>query len=163
MHGSTCRFAAALFGLIGGCVVGAAFGVFSGWLLYASYVPPCGRHADPFALLAFGTLGMSVGGSGGATGGMIGGWGLAGAGGTARASAARWGAVVGGFWSLQPILWLVLTTRLPSALACGVGVAAVVTALGAASGSLGSLAARSVIGFLGSDRVASFPLSRRFR
>lgn len=77
MHSPICPFDSALFGSISGSAAGAGVGAVSGWLLYAAYVASDGRDVQRLALLAFGTLGMGVGGSGGAVGGMIEGWGLA--------------------------------------------------------------------------------------
>jgi hypothetical protein len=163
MHRPGCPFAAALFGSISGSAAGAAAGAVSGWLLYVAYAASGGRDAQGFALLAFGTLGMGVGGSGGAVGGMIEGWALVEAGSSAEASAARWGASLGGLWALQPILWLAFAVETSTALACGAGVAAVVTALGAASGLIGGLAARSVVRALGIVRASALPIRKPCR
>jgi hypothetical protein len=163
MHRATCPFAAALFGAIAGSAAGAAAGATSGWLLYAAYAASAAKDAQGFALLAFGTLGMGVGGSGGAVGGMIEGWALIEAGGPAEAPAAKWGAGLGGLWALQPILWLAFTAETPTALACGAGVAAVLTALGASAGLIGGLAARSVVRALGVGRAHLIAPGRRCR
>jgi hypothetical protein len=158
MQRPACPFASALFGSIAGSAAGAVCGAASGWLLYVAYVAFGGRDAQGFALLAFGTLGMGVGGSGGAVGGMIEGWAVARARGSAEASGARWGGGLGGLWAVQPILWLAFTAEASTALACGLGVAAVVTALGAGAGVIGGLAARPVVRALGVDRASVLPI-----
>jgi hypothetical protein len=163
MHRSACPFAAALFGSIARSAAGAAVGAVSGWLIYAAYAASGGRDVQGFALLAFGTLGMGVGGSGGAVGGMVEGWALVEAKGPAEASAARWGACLGGLWALQPILWLGFTAESSTALAYGTGIAAIVTALGAVAGMIGGLAARSVVRALGVGRASALSIRKDCR
>lgn len=160
MHPPTCPFAAALFGSISGSAAGALVGAVTGWLLYAAYVASGGRDAHAFALLAFGTLGMGVGGSGGAVGGMIEGWGLVESRGPADASAARWGAGLGGLWALQPILWLAFTADASTALTTGVGVAAALMGLGAVAGQVGGLAARRVVRAVGVGLAWPLPVRK---
>ncbi len=142
---STCPFAPALIGAIAGSVAGAASGAASGWLAYAVYVNLGGRDVQGFAFLFFGTLGMAVGGSAGAVGGLIEGWGIGRATGPAEASAARWGATLAGLWGLQPILWLAFTADRMTALESGLGIAATVLVAGAFAGLLGALASRRVV------------------
>lgn len=140
MHRSTCPFAAALFGSISGSAAGAAFGVASGWILYAPYVALNGWDAHGLIFLIFGTLGLGVGGSGGAVGGMSEGWNESEEGG----SASKWGAALGSLWAFQPILWLAITAPPPIALAFGVGIAAILAGLGGVAATIGGAAARSL-------------------
>ncbi|WP_435010967.1 hypothetical protein P12x_002257 [Tundrisphaera lichenicola] len=163
MHRSACPFAAALFGSISGSAAGSAVGAMSGWLLYAAYSTSGGRDASGFALLAFGTLGMGVGGSGGAVGGMIEGWSMVEGPGPTEVSASKWGAILGGLWSLQPILWLAFTTDRATALSFGAGASAIVMSLGAISASLGGLAARSIVRALGIAGSSALPIRKNGR
>ena len=163
MHRPACPFAAALFGSIAGSAAGAALGAASGWLFYAVYAASVGRDGQGFALLAFGTLGMGVGGSGGAVGGMVEGWGVSEGKGPAEATAARWGAGLGALWALQPILWLGLTAGGSAALVYGAGIAAIVAGLGALAGLVGGLVARSTVRALGVGRARVIVPDRRRR
>ena len=163
MHRPTCPFAAALFGSISGSAAGAAVGAMTGWLLHAAYAGGGGADAGGVAVLVFGTLGMGIGGSGGAVGGMIEGWGLAGGRGAAEgpASGARWGAGLGALWGLQPILWLTFRVHPGLALRSSLGITLAVVALGAVAALLGSLTARQVVRSSGMIPPSSIPVGRR--
>ena len=141
----TCPFAPALFGSIVGSAAGASVGAVSGWLFYVVYAAWGGSDVQGVALLIFGTLGMGIGGSGGAVGGMVEGWRLGEGKGPAEVSAARWGAGLGGLWGLQPILWLAFRSDLGQCLRFGIGIALVVMMLGAVAGQVGSLVARALV------------------
>ncbi len=157
----TCPFAAALFGSIAGSAAGAASGAVSGWTLYAAYAISGGRDVGGLVPLIFGTLGMAVGGSGGAVGGMVQGWSLAGSKGPAEASAARWGAGLGGLWSLQPILWLAFTVDPATALRPAAGVAIALVALGGVAGLIGAATAGSVVRAFVVARPPEVPAGKR--
>jgi hypothetical protein len=157
----TCPFAPALFGSIVGSAAGASVGAVSGWLLYAVYAVWGGSDANGVALLIFGTLGMGIGGSGGAVGGMVEGWSLGEGKGPAEVSAAKWGAGLGGLWGLQPILWLALRSDLGRCLRFGLAIALVVMMVGAVAGQVGSQAASRVIRAFGLARGSDVAASWR--
>jgi len=157
----TCPFAAALFGSIAGSAAGASVGAASGWLLFAAYAGSGGYDAHGVALLIFGTLGMGIGGSGGAVGGMVEGWNLAEAKRTAERAAAKWGAGLGALWGLQPILWLTFSADAATALKFGPRIALAVVVLGAVAGLLGGMAARQVVEALGMVPPSAIPTGKR--
>ena len=158
---STCPFAAALFGSVSGSAAGAVVGAIAGWLLSAGYVVSGGVDSLGVAPLIFGTLGMGIGGSGGAVGGMIEGWCLAGGNGPAEGSAAKWGAILGILWGLQPILWLAFQVDAAQTLKFGLVIALAVAPLGAVAGLLGGLTARQVVRAFGVVRPASIPIGKK--
>jgi hypothetical protein len=157
----TCPFAPALFGSIVGSAAGASVGAVSGWLLYAIYAGSGGTDPQGLAFLVFGTMGMGIGGSGGAVGGMVEGWSLGEAKGPAEHSAARWGAGLGGLWGLQPILWLAFRSDASHAIKFGLGITLVVMTLGAIAGLLGGLTARKTARAFGLVGVSSVSTSWR--
>ena len=140
-----CPFASALIGSIAGSASGASVGAVSGWLLYAAYLRSGGSDSQGVAVLVFGTLGMAIGGSGGAVGGLIDGWRFAEGKGPDEGSAEGWGAGLGILWGLQPILWLSFTTDPRTAITSSLVVILAVVSLGASAGRLGGIVARPVV------------------
>jgi hypothetical protein len=151
----TCPFAAALFGTISGSASGGVVGAVSGWLLHAAYLGSGGDDPQGLAFLVFGTLGTGIGGSGGAVGGMVEGWGLAEGKGSSEAHSARWGAILGVLWGLQPILWLASKGDTGRMWWYGLEITLVVIVLGVIAGLLGGQTARLVVRTSGLVRPAT--------
>jgi hypothetical protein len=141
----SCPTAPALFGSIAGSASGAAVGAVAGWLMFVAFWRGGGTDPGGLAILVFGTLGMGIGGSGGAVGGMISGWGLASGKAHAEGTAARWGGGLGALWGLQPILWLATRVDALTTLRSAAEILLAVSALGAVAGVLGALTARQVV------------------